>query len=643
MKKIGFISPYAKGCRLAESIARELGGGVEIICDVGVMGNAIEIAKTMFEEQGVYAIIDRQPTAALLSQIWGDSIVELSLSSYALVKTILKARSYSSRIAYIIAEGCQQQEEPIEELEKLLDVSITCIGFSGEKQDQARIVRQLQELGYTVAISAAACLVAPCRHVGIPLFLVELDKESLQQAIKSAIAIANFKDISSKMRSYIDSEDDGILISDENGILQFCNQVFCQMAGLEDSFMLGKSIREISKYSPFFSVLLKSKSAFQFKKNLYSITTFPYRDSNLSGRIIKVVSLSGYTEKGQYSSPAISAQQAGGFRAKYTFSHIVGQHPDMLELKQEALNYAATDSPILIIGESGVGKELFAQSIHNASKWADGPFVAVNCAALSESLLESELYGYADGAFTGARKGGKIGLFELSEGGTLFLDEISELPLNLQATLLRSIQEKQIIRVGGTQVIQIHNRIICASNRNLITEVNNHAFRNDLFFRISVLCLPIPPLRERKSDIRLLTDRLSRSFTTLDGSIPTLSPQIVDALMEYSWPGNVRQLTNFLESIIVTSNTGRISWEHFQKAFRRFMKVHNQVQELPHAPYMIDTTAKNLDQLELEIINIKYEEFDHNVQATAAALGISRATLWRKLHMRQDGNTTGTP
>lgn len=635
MRKIGFISPYAKGCRLAESIARDLGIGIEIICDVGVMRNAIEIARTMFEEYGVYAIIDRQPTAALLSKIWGDSIVELSLSNYAIVKTILKAKAYSSRIAYIIAEGSQQQE-PAEEVARLLDVTITCISFSGNKEDQEKITRQLKDEGYQAAISAAACMVAPCRRMGIPLFLIELDKESLQQAIKSAIAIANFKDISSKMRSLLDSEDDGILLIDETGTIQFCNQIFCQMSGLEDSAMLGKNMRDMIRHSPFFSVLLKSKSAFQYKKNLYSITTFPYKDANQSGRIIKVTSLGDYAEKGQHLIPAINAHRADGFQAKYTFSDIVGQHPDMLELKQEAMNYAATDSPILIIGESGVGKELFAQSIHNASKWADGPFVAVNCAALSESLLESELYGYADGAFTGARKGGKIGLFELSEGGTLFLDEISELPLNLQATLLRSIQEKQIIRVGGTQVIQIHNRIICASNRNLITEVNNHAFRNDLFFRISVLCLPIPPLRERKSDIRLLVNRLSRSFTTLDGSSPTFPPELVDALMEYSWPGNVRQLTNFLESIIVTSATGQIHREHFQKAFRRFMKVHNQVQELPHAPYMIDTTAKNLDQLEMEIINIKYEEFDHNVQATAAALGISRATLWRKLHMRQD-------
>ena len=635
MKKIGFISPYAKGCRLAESIASEL--GVEIVCDVGVMRNAIEIAKTMFEDHGVYAIIDRQPTAALLSQIWGDSIVELSLSNYALAKTILRAKSYSNNIAYIIAEDCRQQQEPIAELSQLFDVTITCIGFSGKKEDQQKIVKQLKELGYEVAISAAACLLSPCRAAGIPLFLIELDRESLEQAIKSAIAISNFKDMSSKMRSCLDSEDDGILLSDENGTIQFCNQIFCHMSGLEDSFILGKNMKDIGNFSPFFNILLKSKSVFQFKKNFYSITTFPYKDSYLSGRIIKVISLGDYTEKRNPPPPPIaSAHRADGFKAKYSFSDIVGLHPDMLDLKKEALNYASTDSPILIIGESGVGKELFAQSIHNASKWADGPFVAVNCAALSESLLESELFGYADGAFTGARKGGKIGLFELSEGGTLFLDEISEMPLNLQATLLRSIQEKQIIRVGGTQVIQIHNRIICASNRDLITEVNNHAFRNDLFFRISVLCLPIPPLRERKSDIRLLAQQLSRSFTTLNGSTPSLSPEILDALMEYSWPGNVRQLTNFLESVVVTSNTGKISYEHFQKVFRRFLKVHNQAQELPHAPYMIDTTAKNLDQLELEIINIKYEEFDHNVQATAAALGISRATLWRKLHMHQD-------
>jgi len=240
-----------------------------------------------------------------------------------------------------------------------------------------------------------------------------------------------------------------------------------------------------------------------------------------------------------------------GHKAKYHFQDIVGENPNVVQLKTVAARMAKSESSVLITGESGTGKELFAQAIHNASRRKEYQFVAINCAALPESILESELFGYEEGAFTGARKGGKRGLFELAHDGTLFLDEICEMALPLQSRLLRVIQEREVIRLGSDRVIGINMRLIAASNRDLGQMVNEGLFRKDLFYRLNVLPLRMIPLRNRIDDLAVLIKSIQRDLQV--GF--TFSNEAMVVLKKHLWPGNIRELKNMVEY-----------WAHLDKA-----------------------------------------------------------------------------
>lgn len=234
-----------------------------------------------------------------------------------------------------------------------------------------------------------------------------------------------------------------------------------------------------------------------------------------------------------------------GHTAKYDFSNIIGNSKQITETKEIARKLAKSNSTLLLTGESGNGKELFAHAIHKASNKQQGPFVAVNFAALPENLMESELFGYEEGAFTGAKKGGHVGLFEQSHKGTIFLDEIGDASLRIQARLLRVLQEKEVMRVGGTKILPIDVRIIAATNKNLEVLVQEERFREDLYYRLNVLPIRIPPLRERKEDIPLLIENILEKFPK--GNEMIISDEAMDILMEYNWPGNIRELENMIE------------------------------------------------------------------------------------------------
>jgi transcriptional regulator with PAS, ATPase and Fis domain len=245
-----------------------------------------------------------------------------------------------------------------------------------------------------------------------------------------------------------------------------------------------------------------------------------------------------------------------GLIAKYNFDDITYKSKIMKDTIGKAQKYARLDATtVLILGETGTGKELFAHSIHNNSPRAKGPFVAINCAALPESLLESELFGYAEGAFTGARKGGKVGLFEMAHRGTIFLDEIGEMPLNLQSRLLRVIQEKEVMKVGDDRVIPVDVRIIASTNRDLVKNIESGKFRKDLFYRLNVLTLKIPPLRERKEDIITLVEIFIAEFSEkTEKAIKGLTEEAYKFLLELDYPGNVRELKGIIERAVAFSD-----------------------------------------------------------------------------------------
>jgi transcriptional regulator with PAS, ATPase and Fis domain len=308
---------------------------------------------------------------------------------------------------------------------------------------------------------------------------------------------------------------------------------------------------------------------------------------------------------------------------KYNLNDIIGTSEGIKELKDKAQMIAPSDISILIRGESGTGKELFAHSIHQLSERSGQPFIKVNCAAIPEQLLESELFGYEEGAFTGAKKGGKKGKFQLAHKGTLFLDEIGDMPLNMQAKLLRVLQEGEVEAVGASRVHQVNVRIIAATNRPLEKMMEEKRFRSDLYYRINVIPFVIPPLRERKEDIEMLADFfLAKSMKSSGKRIQGFQQEVLDIFTSYSWPGNLRELENVINASTYLSNENQISLS----SLPQYMKAGNL--------YNVEskTLKEIIEDTEKKVLEQSLKKFQEDKRKMASSLGISKSTMYEKLN-----------
>jgi DNA-binding NtrC family response regulator len=313
---------------------------------------------------------------------------------------------------------------------------------------------------------------------------------------------------------------------------------------------------------------------------------------------------------------------------------IIGEDGKLRQVSQQLHRAAATDATVLLEGESGTGKELFARALHALSPRADGPFVAINCAAIPESLLESELFGYEKGAFTGATQR-KPGRFELAHRGTLFLDEIGDLPLALQAKILRALEEKQFERVGGTQSLHVDARVVAATNRNLKQRVNERQFREDLYFRLSVFPIEIPPLRERGDDVLILARHFVDKFCKdLNKKLLMLAPTALDDLKAYPWPGNVRELQNCIERAVILADGDAIHQRHLNLSFRSAPSGQAQTDpwdQIDLSGTMTDAIRRVSGEVERRKIEIALQEYGGNKAQAAHALQLGFKALMQKI------------
>lgn len=339
--------------------------------------------------------------------------------------------------------------------------------------------------------------------------------------------------------------DEGIIGINANGVIFAINNSAEKIVGKSKDEVIGRIAKETFNYIPFEEVL---DSMQPVKCKLIKINDI-YIDLNIEpvisgNKSIGVFVIMKKFKDTEYQQQKLRLQLLNrGYRAKYSFEDIIGESAIIVKIKKIAKKMAVTNSPVLITGESGTGKELFAQALHNNSLRKDSPFVAVNCAAIPENLLESELFGYEEGAFTGAKKGGRPGLFEFAHMGTLFLDEIEAMSLNLQSKLLRILQEKEVIRIGGDRVISVDVRIIATTNEDITELISKGKFRKDLYFRLNVLPLNIPPLRDRGNDILLILEKIKQDLN----SKFEISDEIKNIFLNYSWEGNIRELKNYIE------------------------------------------------------------------------------------------------
>lgn len=321
--------------------------------------------------------------------------------------------------------------------------------------------------------------------------------------------------------------------------------------------------------------------------------------------------------------------RARGHVAKYTFDDILGKSAEIKAAIDKARRFGSVNATVLIYGETGVGKEIFAHAIHNTSPCRKGPFIAVNCAAVPENLLESELFGYAEGAFTGAKTGGKQGFFEMADGGTIFLDEISEMSDKLQARLLRVLQEYEIMRLGDDRVITLDVRVIAATNSDLSSMVEEKLFRSDLYYRINVLNLVVPTLRERREDIPFLVDHFLGVFNKkFQKNIKGIEPQGMNLFYIHDWPGNTRELQNTMERLVILTDDDYIPASLVEESISiPSTRAPDTASLLPQP----EPQPQNIANLEKKAILNALIASGGNKKKAAQLLGMSRTTLWRRL------------
>lgn len=434
---------------------------------------------------------------------------------------------------------------------------------------------------------------------------------------------------------------DAVMICDGSGNVLSVHDTYEHFFGVTKAYVVGKSVYELEKegvFSPSVTrmVIEEQKRIVTTQRNkegtLILTTGIPIFDAQHTLRYVvcfnamDVLQLENIKKK--YSELKVVLDQKNeeveALRQKYLkSSNMKFRSPNMVGMWECAMQIAATKANILITGETGVGKSLIAKEIHFASKCANGPFVEINCATLHESLIESELFGYERGAFTGANTTGKIGKIELANGGTLFLDEIGELPLSAQAKLLDVIQNKTLERLSSNKKITVDFRLIAATNRDLMADVEKGAFRKDLYYRLNVARLHIPPLRERKADIVILAELFLKRFNAEYEKSVSFSPQFVDFLDQYSWPGNVRELENLIERMVITTNSNTIDVEYLPIDI---------VKELDIIPYHTKKISlpEMMDEYEKKIILNSIKRYRTTV-AVAKDLGISQGTVSRKI------------
>ncbi|MDU2147332.1 MAG: sigma 54-interacting transcriptional regulator [Paeniclostridium sordellii] len=537
----------------------------------------------------------------------GQQLKEYSAFKYSLIKkreliiedpksNEICKECYSNNICKEFAEVCC----PIVYDNKSYGV----IGLIAFTQEQADVIK-FRKVDLMNFLHRMADLISSKLKAEIKTYEVELEKK--------------------KLETLLDNMDKAVVSLDKDANIEKYNLKFKEIFGVKKD-IIGSFIGDVlnfAKDNNFNSIDNEKSCNFTYRginkefKGIYNIKPI-LLNNELKGYVLdfidKVDAIKNYNK--------ISNDH------RIFLENIIGTSYSINKAKEEALMASKTSSTVLITGESGTGKELFARAIHNHSKRAGNPFIAINCAAIPDNLLESELFGYEEGAFTGAKKGGSLGKFELADKGTIFLDEIGDMSLHLQAKLLRVLQEKEVDKIGAKHNVSIDVRIIAATNKDLEHMVKKGTFREDLYYRLNVIPVVLPTLRQRKNDIHLLIDYMINEYSSkLNKSVEDVDIQALEYLCNYSWPGNIRELQNVIEYSVNRCEGKTITLDNLPGRVKRI----NKDEELIKSS---DEHISNLDDLEkCEIIKAldKYKDYKKDKDLAAKALGISRATLYRKI------------
>lgn len=569
---------------------------------------------------GATVVISRGQRAATIASQLPVHVLELPGAGLNLLTALQKASSFGRTIGLI---GSPAMCHGAETLADILGLKV--YKYIANSNDDIIGVINLMKEKKVDAVVGGYSLLQQIDCYDIPTSIVGIDEESIVLAIEHARSVASDLYQTRKqqelLQSVVSTSHDGLLAVDRNSVIFLFNTAAQRILRISEDQALGRRVDDICKEFSLEHVLSTGENEYDLvityrdKKYLCNKLAIKINDSVVGG-VIAIQNISSrraneYEEKNRILK--------SGHVADIVFDDIIGESAALHEAISIAKQFAVTDSSILILGESGTGKELFAQSIHNYSFRQHGPFMAINCAALPPELLESELFGYEAGAFTGARSGGKPGLMELAHNGTLFLDEIGEISLSVQGKLLRALQERKFMRVGGERVYRVNVRLITATNKNLLESIKSGTFRQDLYYRLNVLRLVLPPLCNRLKDIKLLIEYHIKQLYADKAKKIIFTDDAIQMLKEYSWPGNVRELFNIIERLCVLYGAqGRIGKQAVKKV-------------------LLDEQMMNIDadeeqnKTELDKIQHALSLAQGNYSQAARILGISRVTLWRKL------------
>lgn len=633
--KVGVVSTYKKMSKTVKKIASEY--NLQVRIKEGILEKGVGYAQEL-ELEGHDILIGRGPTGQMIKKACSVPVVIIEITAYDILKALYKAKNMGGKIAYI---GHKKQDfsPEFKTITRIIGVEVECYPYSNiwEMDEQ---VQKILTSDNDVVVSTGLCVFEMARKSNINAVLVESSYETILSSICRAVelikAIRKDQLRSKRFETVLELVNDGIIISDDNNKVSFVNNAAKELLNIENHKIIGKPLNKIKSELDFSTLFNNDKNKFGAIKKIGSKNFIINKKLiNINNQNKEQVFTFQEAEQIQLLEEHLRKELfKKGLVAKHTFDDIISNSRIMSETINRAKKYSQTNSTVLLIGESGTGKELFAQAIHNAGSRSSGPFVAVNCAALPENLLESELFGYEEGAFTGAKKGGKKGLFELAHGGTIFLDEIGEVPPSVQAHLLRVIQEREIMKLGGDRVIPVDVRIIAATNEDLNASVNKGKFRKDLYYRLEVLNLKIPPLRTRKSDIDLLAKKFLNDFSSPKGKqVSSFTKNVLEKLKQYDWPGNVRELQNFIEKYVVLCHEN--NFKDFNLLNRLMDEKINDKFSSTKTKAVVDSNnitvrIGTLEEMEREILE-KLLSTGKSVKELSNILGTSRTTIWRRL------------
>ncbi|MDL0351873.1 sigma 54-interacting transcriptional regulator, partial [Clostridioides difficile] len=654
-KKIGIIASDIELKERIEELYREDVENGTIIIDILNL-DLMENQGRILVEKGAQAIIGRGGGYSLVIDTVNVPVIPMNMKSTDLLRAIEIAKKYSKKVVLIL--GDNEVSFDYVGWRNVISTEITEEWFESKYEIRSKVVKYIDQKDEIVIVGGGlACSFA--RQYGIDSVFATASDESIREAVeyckKLLDTLGEEKFNNEVLRNILDGIKDGVIAIDSNGSIILYNESAKNMLKVERKCALNKYILDVFPKMEWMLDCLHEKEDVEDRKirNINNLivntrTTLIKVDNStygVLGIIQDITKLQNLERKIRFDL------NQKGLYARYTFDDFLFKDKLTKEFIEEAKKIGKSDYTTLLYGESGSGKEIIAHSIHNISKRKDRPFVAINCATIAENLLESELFGYEEGAFTGARKGGKRGLFELAHGGTLFLDEINSLSFNIQTKLLRVIEERQIMRIGSDYIIPLDIRIIAATNESLTEKIVMGTFRADLFYRLSSLEINIPPLRDRREDIiplfnnfvnEVLKDDGLNGINSIDENF-VLTKDEMDKLYNYSWPGNVRELKTIAQKYVVT---GKIKLRQDRDFKTKKLLPNSEVDKFNSettASVEVQDESINISKINDGKISIDIKEVNKYVEEkiismlfaqglskneVAQVLGISRTSLW---------------